>query len=203
MNLIRSFILILITATLFNTCNECNDCGPGGNYPFVRLRFYNIDSLIKAEAGIVVLEDSLEAVSLLISGGNNDLIPLRDELQRRLVTLFLATSSINDGEIRLEQVTGTGAQKILYFRDSLNNDSLRIFNFPLSMDAEDSQFIVAIPGRIDTLDVVYKLRTSARGQSIYRQAYGIQVVYHTYDSIRISCRADSCLSNETSISVYF
>jgi hypothetical protein len=71
------------------------------------------------------------------------------------------------------------------------------------MDDGNAGYIVDIYGRKDTLSVSYNLETKALGQSILIRAFGLNVSYHTYDSLKISCISETCLTNATTISVYF
>lgn len=201
--LLSPVIILIFLAGIISACNECNDCGPGSAYPFFKIRFFNIDSLIKVEEGISIAQDSLDSLNVLIAEGGDEYIPARDQLQNELSRLFVISNNIQNGKIRVESVSGIGTDKIIYYRDSVTHDSLTVFNFPLSMDVGIANYIVDIYGRKDTLSVLYNLETKTLGQSILIRAYELNVSYHTYDSLKISCISETCLSNATTISVYF
>jgi hypothetical protein len=41
------------------SCQDCDDCGPSQNEPYVILKFFNIDSLLKVRDTLAYLNDSL------------------------------------------------------------------------------------------------------------------------------------------------
>ena len=192
--------LLILTIGVICGCGDCKDCGPSQDYPYFKVRFFNIDSLIKVNASITETQDSL---TQLIDSGyqQNDTAVI--SVRNKLRFLDNVQSNIRKGKIKIAEVEGTGTDKILLFRDSLTNDSLISFNFPLSMSEDKSEFIVHIADRKDTLSVSYQVITKSEGHSILRRAYGINIITCTYDSIKVSCKSDTCLSNETTLYAYF
>lgn len=187
----------------FHRCTPCNDCGPQENFPYITLRFFNMDSLAKVDTVLSALQDSLLVLNDSINQGNDQYIPVRDSLQNIATFFQTVQTNIKNGKIRINEVAGEGSNKILFFKDSLTHDSLTTFRFPMAMDKDGSEYLINIAGRIDTLQINYELKTETHGQSIIRLAYGISVTGTSYDSVKISCYHNLCLSNETTISVYF
>jgi len=192
--------LLILAIGVICSCGDCKDCGPSQNYPYFKIRFFNIDSLNKVNASIAETQDSL---TQLIDSGYQESDTVVININNKLTFLENVQTNIRMGKIKIDDVEGTGADKILLFRDSLTNDSLISFNFPLSMSDDKSEFIIHIADRKDTLSVNYQVLTKSEGHSILRRAYGINIITCTYDSIKVSCRKDSCLSNETTLYVYF
>jgi hypothetical protein len=195
--------LILLGSVIFSRCSNCTDCGPSHSYPFFIIRFFNVDSLLKVEATIAETQDSIDQVNQLIDSGYVEYDSVLIQLQYDLTYWQNVEKNIKNGKIKINEVEGTGTDNTLVFTDSLTNDSLTTFNFPLSMHADNSEFLIHIAERLDTLSMTYRVVTELSGQSILRRVYGINVTKSTYDSTKVSCRNDTCISNETSIYVYF
>ena len=195
--------MILLSVIAFTGCNKCDDCAPGQNYPFVNVRFYNIDSLVKVENSIAGLNDSIQIINDLITGGNTEWNSVLAILNNKLLSLESAKQKISQGKIRVEKVTAEGTDNNLFFRDSTTHDTLTSFKFPLSLETENSEFFITLPGRIDTLGLKYQLETESYGSGITRRAYNLSVIKNTYDSLKFICKYDSCVSDETTISIYF
>lgn len=193
-------------ATLFVMvigCDECEDCGILYKEPVINVRFYNIDSLLKVEGFLNEIEDSLEVVNEEIENGNTALTVIRDALEEDKTGFEKVRKNILDGKIRIEEVRGIDAITSLYFRDSTTHDTLTFFPFPLSMHDDISTFIIEIVDRMDTLQVIYKRREDISNQYILIRAYDLSLGKITYDSAYVSCKKDSCISDETTVSLYF
>ena len=184
-------------------CDECEDCGILYKEPVINVKFYNIDSLRKVEQNLNEINDSLEVVNEEIENGNTDLIGIKDTLEKEKSKFEKAKKNIQDGKIRIEEVRGIDAVTSLYFRDSTTHDTLTVFLFPLSMHDDISTFIIEIEDRVDTLQVIYRLREDVSNQYILIRAYDLSLGEISYDSADISCKKDSCISDETTVSLYF
>ena len=184
-------------------CEECKNCGIAYKEPVVNMKFFNIDSLNKVNIALVEVEDSLAKVNEEIDNGNTDLIEIKTELEIQKAGLEATQKDIAQGKIKIEEVTGIDALQPLYFRDSTTNDSLTVFPFPLSMHANTSTFHVEIDDRLDTLTVGYLRAEDVSSNFILIRAFDLSVGSSTYDSAKVICNKDSCLSHETTIYVYF
>ncbi|MFC2124998.1 hypothetical protein ACFLU5_09320, partial [Bacteroidota bacterium] len=168
-------ISILTITAWFVGCQECNDCGVLYEEPTVKVKFYNIDSLLKVDSALLVIEDSLGIINEEIENGDTVLIELKEELERIKSGLEKTQQDINNGKLRIEEVNGIGALEPFYFRDSTTNDSLTSFQFPLSMNNNVSTFIIEIEDRIDTLMLGYLLMEDVGGSKIYIRAYDLEL----------------------------
>lgn len=184
-------------------CEKCKDCGPSENYPYVNVRFYNIDSLVQLQNKISVLNDSISILDRLISGGNDSLNNIKSVFKSKLNLYQEAVSKINNGKIKIEDLRGSGSGKILYFLDTATNDTLSFFRFPLNAENTRSEFIVSIDGHTDTLGVQYRLNREMYGNLIVIRAWDLTVYKNTYDSVNLKCKQDSCESNDATLSIYF
>jgi len=194
---------LLVVFGWIGGCQECDDCGILERDPTVNIRFYNIDSLIKVENALIEVNDSLDIIYEEIENGNNDLIEIRDQLEKIQSDLEDTQQNILDGKLRIEEVNGIGALEPLYFRDTTTNDSLTVFPFPLSIHENNSTFIIEIEDQLDTLSLFYNLEEETLNNRIIIQAYNLEIESNTFDSTKIRCLDESCMSDETTISIYF
>lgn len=197
------FVGILACVSWISSCEECTDCGILYKDPVVNIKFYNIDSLLKVDSAIKVVEDSLEIVNKEIEDGNMDLDETKKQLEKIIFGLEETYQDIINGKIRIEEVNSPDAVGSLYFRNSTTNDSLTVFPFPLSMHDQSSTFIIELENRIDTLHFQYLLKENVKNSYIIIQAENLELGFSTYDSARISCKKEFCISDETTVSVYF
>jgi hypothetical protein len=185
------------------SCQDCRDCGPSTAEPYVNFQFYNIDSLNKVEDTLVVLEDSLEKVMAGIDTGNNDLNEIRVELENSIDVYEQVKNDIEDGKIKIDEVMGPNGEGPIYFTDSLTNDSLTIFRFPLDMNYDSCSYIININGNEDLVGVQYLRDLDYINYQILVRIYEADVTEITYDSAKVICDKTDCISNETTIKVYF
>ncbi len=195
-------LFLLLVAGNYS-CSNCNNCGPSSNYPYVNVRFYNIDSLVKIDDSITVLNDSISTITNLIKQGADSLSSVLNSLNNNLSTMTAIQAVINSAKIKIDSVEGVGSDNFLYFTDSVTHDSLTSFHFPLKMTEGNSEFIIAISGRKDTLSLNYNLISQAYGANIISRAYDLSVEESTYDSIKMICKKDSCFSNDVTLNIYF
>jgi hypothetical protein len=197
-------LFVLLTVPLgILSCQDCRDCGPSTAEPFVNFQFYNIDSLIKVEDSLVVLEDSLEKVMAGIDTGNADLDTIRAELENSIDVYEEVKNDIEEGKIKIDEVMGPNGEGPIYFTDSLTNDSLTIFRFPLDMNYDTCSFIVNINGNQDLVGVQYIREIDYASYQIVVRIFETDVTESTYDSTKVTCDKTDCTSNETTIEVYF
>jgi hypothetical protein len=137
----------------YYSCQECDDCGPSQNEPFVNLKFFNIDSLLKVEDTLAIIQDSLQVVNQKIDEGDTTLTEIKSELEKQIVFYDEVRDNINKGKIKLDEVFGGNGEGPLIFTDSLSNDSLTNFRFPLDMNLDESVFIIHI--QEDTMGIAF------------------------------------------------
>ena len=197
-------LFVLLTVPLgILSCQDCRDCGPSTAEPFVNFQFFNIDSLIKVEDTLDVLEDSLEIVMAGIDTGNTDLNTIRVELENSIDVYEQVKNDIENGKIKIDEVMGPNGEGPIYFRDSLTNDSLTTFRFPLDMNYDTCSFIVNINGNEDLVGIQYLREIDYASYQIVVRIYETELVEYTYDSAKVECDKTDCISNETTIKVYF
>ena len=197
-------LFVLLTVPLgILSCQECRDCGPSTAEPYVNFQFYNIDSLIKVEDTLVVLEDSLDKVLAGIDTGNTDLDTIRIELEASIDTYDQVKTDIENGKIKIDQVMGPNGEGPIYFEDSLTNDSLTNFRFPIDMNYDSCSYLVTINGKEDLFGVEYISELDYVNYQILVRIYEVDITETTYDSAKVICDKNNCNSNETTIQVYF
>ncbi len=187
----------------FYGCNHCDDCGPSSNYPYVNVKFYNIDSLTKINDSIAVLNDSINTLNNLVNQGADSLAPVVAALEKNLTSVSAIQGVINSAKIKIDSLAAKDAGNVLYFTDSITHDSLTSFHFPLKMTDGNSEFIITLAGRKDTLGLNYQLISLANGSNIIVQAYDLSIYKSTFDSVNLVCRKDSCFSNDITLKIYF
>ncbi len=167
--------------------------------PQVNLAFFDIDSLNKAQAEIILLTDSLQRVNERIQNGETGLQPIADQLQIEIAELEQAVQDLQAGRTRVDQVMAEGSAGTISFMDSAT-----LFPFPLNPMADQSVFFITIGEDQDTIGVMYERRVWDTLDVVRIDAKNIQVMFHSYDSVKVIC--DSvCLesSNETILEIYF
>lgn len=198
-----TFFVLLTFPLGILSCEDCSDCGPSTSEPYVNFRFFNIDSLRKVEDTLLVLEDSLGKVIEGIDSGNTDLDSIRTLLEADIDYFNKIETDIKNGKVKIEEVVGPNGEGPIYFRDSLKNDSLTVFEFPLDMNHDTCTFIIRISEREDGVGLKYTREPDAGGSRILMRLYDIEVTGNTYDSARVICSDNVCNSNETQVYIYF
>lgn len=197
------FLVWILLSLGISSCQDCADCGPATAEPYVSFRFFNIDSLLKVQDTLQVLEDSLEKVIAGIDTGNTDLEPIRAELEEGVDLYDQVSTDIKNGKLKIEEVRGPNGEGPIYFRDSTTNDSLTVFPFPLDMNYDSCSFLISIGERVDKVGVSYVSELDYASERIIMRVYDIEISENTYDSARIICNENRCISNETKIYLYF
>jgi len=185
------------------SCQDCTDCGPSTAEPYVNFQFFNIDSLVKVEDTLLVLEDSLDAVLVGIDTGNTELDTIRTGLENQIDTYEQVKQDIENGKIKIDEVWGPNGEGPLYFRDSLTNDSLTTFPFPLDMNYDSCSFIIRINDMDDRVAVSYFREEDYANYRILVRVYELEVTESSYDSVKVICDQNECNSNETKVYLYF
>jgi hypothetical protein len=185
------------------SCEDCNDCGPSTGEPYVSFRFFNIDSLNKVEDILTVLEDSLNKIIVGIDTGNTELDTIRTVLEAQIDVYAQVKTDISNGKLKIEEVYGPNGEGPVFFRDSLTNDSLTVFHFPLDMNYDSCSFIIRISDMEDQVGVSYTREEDYENDRIIVRIYELELTKNTYDSAKIVCDKSMCNSNETKIYFYF
>ena len=196
------WLLVLIPIGILS-CQDCEDCGPSHQEPLVIFKFFNIDSLIKVEDTLLILEDTLAIIDDEIANGNEDLDSIRNIVVDEIDYYTDVSNDIKNGKLKVDEVYGINGEGPLLFKDSLTNDSLSNFLFPLSMNDDASTFIIHIDGMIDTVGLNYLRETDYEDKEILVKAFDLDISSYTYDSAKVICNEDKCYSNETKIYLYF
>lgn len=199
----KYWIYLILLPLAYSSCQECNDCGPGQNEPFVNLRFYNIDSLLKVEDTLTFIQDSLDTVNQRIQDGDTTLTDIKSALEYQKSVYIKVKNEINQGKIKIDEVFGPNGEGPLFFRDSIKNDSLTNFRFPLDMNHNESLFIINFNGESNQIGFNYTREVDRGGDFIVIRVYDPQLSTYTFDSVKVVCNKDKCLSNETIFRIYF
>jgi hypothetical protein len=204
LTLIRKYWIYLILVPLaIYSCQDCDDCGPSQNEPFVNLRFFNIDSLVKVRDTLAFLNDSLDRIEEAIGAGDTTLTEKKETIESGIDLFDQVENNILDGKIRIDEVFGDGGEGPLLFRDSLTNDSLTVFRFPLDMNRDESSFTIDFGEESNEISFSYIREIDQGGDFIVLRVYDVGVTGHSFDSVRLICNLDQCLSNETTFRIYF
>ena len=98
---------------------------------------------------------------------------------------------------------GPNGEGPIYFKDSLTNDSLTVFEFPLDMNYDSCSFLINISDMNDKVGVKYVRELDYASERIIVRIWELELTGSTYDSAKIFCDKNSCTSNETKIYFYF
>jgi len=146
-------------------------------------------------------------LQLIANSIDNDLI---DELDRQVDVLTKQSNDltqtvrvIESGKLKLDSLKGIGSDNTLLFQDSLNNDSLQVFNFPLNMQENTSKFVIYIDQFTDTLTLNYNRELEESNDFAIIRAFNLEIENHTFRQIEVDCANENCESNETTITAYF
>jgi len=194
----RGFLILTICIVfLTNSCKEDTGFDITQLEPIVKLSFINTDSLPKALQELQLLNDSLSIVNDLISMGATDLDSVAALLQTEIDLVNEEIETILAGRTIIDNVESPEGMGNIQFPDSAE-----IFPFPLSISTDQSTFYVTIGNDIDTVQIVYEREITEEPSVILFTNFNTQISLNTYDSVRVDC--DSlCISNETSISLYY
>jgi len=194
----RGFLILTICIVfLTNSCKEDTGFDITQLEPIVKLSFINTDSLPKALQELQLLNDSLSIVNDLISMGATDLDIVAALLQTEIDLVNEEIETILAGRTIIDNVESPEGMGNIQFPDSAE-----IFPFPLSISTDQSTFYVTIGNDIDTVQIVYEREITEEPGVILFTNFNTQISLNTYDSVRVDC--DSlCISNETSISLYY
>jgi len=112
-------------------------------------------------------------------------------------------TDINNGKLKIDVVYGPNGEGPIYFRDSVTNDSLTTFPFPLDMNNDSCAFIITINDKENQVSVRYDREMDYASERIIMRVYDLEVAENSYDSAKIICDKNRCISNETKIYFYF
>jgi len=176
-------------------------------------------SLLSINAELELYSDSLQTIDLAIAGGDDTIDDLRDRLQLKsdsLQTTFtefqnlrlekedetnqLKTieSTINSGKIRVDSLISITNESMIY----VGTDSLERFRFPLSVNLDSTVYGIIIAGETYNLALQYERNFNEDEKSRIEVVVSkIRIINHNFKEVINSCEV--CISNETSITVFF
>ncbi|MEQ8471837.1 MAG: hypothetical protein RIC35_11655 [Marinoscillum sp.] len=192
---------------------------------------FNTDSIARIDTvrlsladSVRTLTDTINALNLLISSGNtqyvaqkNRFVGISDSLDVVVDTLNIyktrirslntemnkVISAINGGSIQLSEVLLVTNNINLFFEDSMKSFSLPLLIGEVGSEQETSYRVIIVE---DTFYISlqyssYETVDAARVARI--RTRNIDTVSHSFDSLNINCRTADCLSDETTLTVYF
>lgn len=205
--------LIFCTTLLLCYCTEDDGLTPLNDEAFVNARFFNVDSLVKVNQTITELDsvillynDSISVARDSVENGNADYEPIladyratRDQLRNNKTGLEGVRTQLQNGVLKIQQITGPGTEKTLLFGDSTNR-----YRLPLNANQNFSTFYIQKEERADTVTLFYDMEFDIRERVIGKRAFlNIENFQHTYDSINFSCIDPECISNGATIRFYY
>ncbi|MEO1049495.1 MAG: hypothetical protein AAFX87_02670 [Bacteroidota bacterium] len=209
------------------SCEE-NELSIDGIDPFLRVRFFDNDSITLVADSVAIFDLRLEELDSLLGIISAEIDTARDSLntadslfyqnlleqleaqqtsleeeesERDSVrTIFTDIQSrLNSGEILLDSLTGDGAALTETF-DEVQTEYI----FRLNPNADISTFFISIRGNIDTLSLGYERVTQVIERNILVQAQNLDTLDHSFLKLEINCQdTATCISDETTIRAYY
>ncbi|MFY0626863.1 MAG: hypothetical protein JXR07_11235 [Reichenbachiella sp.] len=183
---------------------------------------YTSDTLEFYADSAAVLLDSSIVLGRLVREGNDEYIPLLEEiieLQTEVLekynSVFTADSTIKVSRDSLEDIADdieSGNMVISSIENKKNNekveygaaDSSEVWRMPLSNTENDVSLAIEINENVYDLLLSYESRTTVdEYNNVVIQAYSIDTISHGFDSLRINCSTDDCIDFETTIDIYY
>jgi hypothetical protein len=178
--------------------------------PFVTVKFINVDSVNKLKILVSEIDASLKIINARITAIDalEDRTPFIDEkdslnlvkteITNEKAELNSIKSSINSGLLNLSVLEGEGGE-IIY-----EDDSLKEHTFPLNSNIGAIRYFTTISNNVDTIDFNYNLKTIFIENQVRIEASSLEVVFHSFDSIKLVCKDTStCISNDATLIIYF
>lgn len=171
------------------------------------------------------LYDEILKLDTLIDEGQTEYQSQKDELQNlydslddfseQLDTNIDSLESINSDLDDIIDVIESG--KLLLDKAVIvdNNstityeDSAKTFKLPLLLpdnegESGETNYEITIAGTVYTIGFSYTSeQTMDKTRTVKLQAIGLDTLYHSFDSLHIKCPTDECISDATTITVYF
>jgi len=240
----KALSIFIFWLVITSACDPCRDCGkPLAFEPTVEMIFINQDSAARLAIlrdsisdsleisdslvayfsdSILILEDSVEALDLLIADGATDLVSIQTGFNSTIndfgiqVDLLNADieiidsidneyestiSLIENGNVQLQKVSlvENGSEAVF-------EDSASFFNLPLLIENGQTQttFNIIIDEKAYEIGFDYQILESVSESRIVKVSAGnIDTIFHTFDSLFIECISSDCISNETTVTAYF
>ena len=211
--------IILFASLLFLgviSCSEDEEQEEGIS-PFIEVTFINARELLAINTEIDNIDEMIETIDDRITQidtaeNKGDLLDEKDslndvksDLNAQKSALNTTASKISNGEINLAQIVGEGSSEVIVARST---DSTEVHTFPLNGNSPMVRFFPSITlgenlSRQDTLDFEYELTTIFSENQISLVASDLNIPFHSYDSVLLTCRDSTCISNEAQLTVYF
>lgn len=180
----------------------------------------NDDSLMFYSDSASVLLDSIGRLTVLILEGDESLIPVRDEVdsiyQLTLIhydQFVTADSVLGVSESHWSTVANVIESGVILISSISNKkngnaisyeDSTDVWQLPLSNSENDVSLSFEIDGQNYDLNVSYQRTTTVdEYNNVVIQAYDIDTISQTFDSLYIKCSTLDCIDYETTFDIYF
>lgn len=179
----------------------------------VRSRFIPADSVLqletqREETNEVISEVSgrLDFIDSLENAGDpTDYTEEKNRLDNQLDSLQLirddlssGISLLNNGNIKLDFVSALGSPgQITYENARL------VYGLPLNSRTSSSTFIVAYGSFSGEATFDYEMETLYEERMVRLRGRNIDLISHTFDSVKVNCNADTCTTDEILVTFYF
>lgn len=210
------FCLIILGLGLISCSDEELEQEEGVS-PFIKAVFINARGLLEVNTQIGEIDTTIASINERISEidadeNKGDLLEEKDslnavktELNSDKASLNATATKIRNGEINLSTIAGFGSSKLITARST---DSIKIHTIPLNSNTETVRIFPSIylaenSSRLDTIDFMYDLTTIFAESQIRVSASNLEIPFYSYDSILLSCKDTTCLSNEAQLTLYF
>jgi hypothetical protein len=179
------------------------------------------DSSVKAlNASITALSDSLIVLDTLIANGQVQYESTRDsfllaisDFENLVVANTLVKTKIDSvNKVFNSVVTKINKGTVQLLRTYLVEetidldypDSTSLFRLPLLLATGQSTYEIQIGDSTYTIAFQYDTYEAIDDARIARiRAVNLDTIYHTFDSLVISCQTNQCISDETTVTAYF
>ncbi|MTI22915.1 hypothetical protein E1176_17920 [Fulvivirga sp. RKSG066] len=206
-------LVVLLSLGALVACED-NELEIDGKTPSIRAKFINADSLNYLDsvttilsAQITDIDDSVFILDSLVQAGDSTdytqnfetLEDLKSELSAERSDFNQIKTLINSGDVKLDLITGFGAEAELLFEDSAT-----AYRLPLNINSDISEFLIKIENMSHGVSFIYDRDTVVAEGKIFIEATNIKVRdINVFDSVRFPCDTLNCNSNEASITLYF
>jgi len=181
--------------------------------PFMRIVFINQDSLealteliADIDADIKIIDDSLAVLAPLNENGDFD---------ENIASLNSQKTTINNEKTDYNTTIaiirrGSVAVSSINSPEGINTivppvDSAEVFTVPLNSGADFSNFVISLDGELYNLEATYSRSTIVRQRTVIVEANNLKVMSEDFNDVVPLCKdsAETCTSNETTVTLYF
>jgi hypothetical protein len=211
---IRFLVIILAMFAFLASCEDCEDCGKPGAEPNLRVQFIPRDSLAKLTILRNAIQDTIRGINdSLMAKDEEKYKPILARLNQELEVVLERRDIIARNRVRIDSIHSVEAKRTLYFSDTVD-----FFRLPLNIKGDTSSLVIYLHNRRDTLVVAYNNQIGRRNQSIQFILQDLTIIGNSYDSLKATCRNiefsctnkkvidcldNECISNETTLKIFF